>query len=109
MNKYKYENLDKSFEDEKADVEERFEKTFETIYGEKPVKNRSKAIRVSISLPEDEVNYVSYLRGFAIDPASGFYPSISDIYRAGINCLRKLEKNSGELSKEEIIKLIKGL
>jgi len=107
MNKKNYSNLDKTFNDERIDVEERFGNTLDLVYGAKNSRSKSRAVRVSISLPEDDINYVSYLRGVAIDPTIKLYPTISDIYRAGIHSLRKIEKEKGDLFKSKIIKLIR--
>jgi hypothetical protein len=109
MTKKDYSNLDKTFNDEQSDVEDRFGKTFDAVYGDRPARVKNKAVRISISLSADDVNFVSYLRGHIADPINNFYPTISDIYRAGINSLRNLEKASGNSSKQEIAKLIKGI
>ena len=98
-----YSNLDKSFAEETSDIENRYKNTEEVIskiYSTKSGKNKSKAMRVSVSLPEDDINFVSYIRSLVTEPGNKFYPSTSDIYRAGISKLK-------ELNKDEITKLIK--
>lgn len=101
----KYDNLDLSFNLEKSDIEKRFEQALEgrkTLFpevskSETKISKKSKGTRVSIYLPEDEANFAKFLRNQISDPMNDFFPTISDIYRAGLEYIKNLETN--EVSK----------
>lgn len=93
MNKKDYNYLDKSFTDERNDAENRFGKALDLVYGEnsKEKKIKGKAVRFSITIPEDNSLFVSSLRSQIAEPDKGFYPTISDIFSLGIESLKKLK------------------
>jgi hypothetical protein len=106
----KYDNLDKSFEQEKnrineksKEIEEKSRRAMEilgNIYPNKKTSFKQKHIKISITLPENDSEFVRTLRSQIADPGTDFFPTRSDIFRAAVELLKKAKK-------EEVTRIIK--